>query len=34
MDYAEEQKGEIEALESIYFGDLASKSLEIKFPLV
>jgi hypothetical protein len=25
MDYAEEQKGEIEALESIYYGDLTSK---------
>lgn len=26
MDYKEEQLGEIEALESIYYGDVTSKS--------
>lgn len=27
MDYKEEQSGEIEALESIYYGDITSKTL-------
>lgn len=29
MDYKEEQVGEIEALESIYYGDVASKIYDL-----